>query len=317
MGQGKVEVSAKVSENSKDIILLRATAAVSEKLLQQVTGSFKRLFKFHYESSEEIGQSPEWQEINKLFCDAVDSYVSIALNHRPKIRRDLFLWVKAQIEANESSILIQHFSCDRNRYLRAQEISKRRLADHHDGWRAQEHMGWMNHNSVLWVCRESLVRAASMALGNAAIRIASGSASPLQPTDQSTSQSSALSQVGLMSIYSSAPLSTFEATVGRLMVQARRECPTKHLPRTEILKIAALLDDKSLPVRDNLERQASRSMAEYNKHHSAAAIKSWKTALGHPKFRRAVRKRFSRAEEKYKKATMSLAPSAGTPRTTI
>jgi len=46
-------------------------------------------------------------------------------------------------------------------------------------------------------------------------------------------------------IYSSAPLSTFEAMVGKLMVQARRACPTKYLPQTEILKIADLPDEKN------------------------------------------------------------------------
>jgi hypothetical protein len=114
------------------------------------------------------------------------------------------------------------------------------------------------------------------------------------------------------------PLSKFEATVGKLMSRARRSCPTKYLPLAEILKIAALLDDENLPVRGNLEREAARTMAEYNQRHPTGAIKSWRAATRHPMFRRAVRKRFSRAEEKYRKATLSiLAPSAGTPRTTI
>jgi hypothetical protein len=116
----------------------------------------------------------------------------------------------------------------------------------------------------------------------------------------------------------SAPLSTFEAVVGKLMVQARRACPTKYLPATEIIKIAALLDDEKLPVRSNLEREAARIMGEYNQRHPKAAIKSWRTALSHPQFRHAVRKRFSRAEEKYKKAIRpAFVVSAGTPRTVI
>jgi hypothetical protein len=123
---------------------------------------------------------------------------------------------------------------------------------------------------------------------------------------------------GRTSINSWAPLSTFETTVGELMVQARKVCPTKHLPQTEISKIAALLDNKNTRVRDNLEREAARTMAEYNQRHPKAAIKTWKSASCHPQFRRAVRKRFSRAEEKYKKAPPPVAgPSAGTPRTTI
>jgi hypothetical protein len=124
------------------------------------------------------------------------------------------------------------------------------------------------------------------------------------------------SQARLLRRHPSAPLSTFEATVGKLMVQARRGCPTKYLPQTEIVKIADLLDNKNVPVRSNLERGAARTMAEYNQHHMTAPIKNWRNALGHPKFRRAVRKRFSRAEDKYKKASIA-GPSAGTPRTTI
>jgi hypothetical protein len=82
--------------------------------------------------------------------------------------------------------------------------------------------------------------------------------------------------------------------------------------------IPGRFDDKNVAVRTNLERTAARAMAEYNKQHSATAIKSWKTALDHSQFRHAVRKRFLRAEEKYRKAIPSiLAPSAGTPRTTI
>jgi hypothetical protein len=268
MRPGKVDVSSNdCLKNSKDTILSRAAGAVSETLLREVTTSFKALFKFHYESAEEVGQSPEWEEMNKMFCDAVDTYVNIAMNNRRKIRGDLFLWVKAQIEANESAILIQHFSCDRNGHCCPMKSSRSSAADHRDDWSAQAHVGWMNLNSVFWVFQKNVVGAGSVALGNAAIRIASGSASPLQPASQSTSQHSAQSTDRLLPIYSSAPLSTFEATVGELMVQARRECPTKHLPQTEISKIAALLDNKNIPVRDNLEREAARTMAEYNQRH--------------------------------------------------
>jgi hypothetical protein len=123
-------------------------------------------------------------------------------------------------------------------------------------------------------------------------------------------------QAVLPRLHPSAPLSTFEATVGKLMVHARRGCPTKYLPQTEIVRIAELLDNKGIPVRSNLERGAARTMAEYNQHYPRAPIKSWRNALDHPKFRRAVRKRFSRAEDKYKKASVA-GPSAGTSRTTI
>jgi hypothetical protein len=119
-------------------------------------------------------------------------------------------------------------------------------------------------------------------------------------------------------ISSVARLSAFEETVGKLMAQARRRCPAKCLSQTEILKIATVLDDQNFPVRDNLERRASHEMAEHNQHYSKAAIKTWTSALNNPKFRRAVRKRFSRAEEKYKRAIWAVgALSAGTSRTTI
>ena len=312
------DATAKESEAAAThTILSRATAAVSGTLLQRVTGVLKRLFKILYESPEEIGQAPEWQELDKLFCDACDDYIGIATGNRRKIRGDLFEWVKKKIDADADAISLQHFNCDRNGYFVPDKASKGALADHHDTWRAMGHYGFMNFNAVWSVFRKNIARAESVALGNAAIRIASGSTSPVRRANQDTLASRAGSQAPLLSVYTSAPLSEFEATVGKLMVHARRNCPTKYLPQTELLKIAALLDDKSVPVRSNLEREAARTMAEYNKQHPAVAIKSWRTALSHPKFRRAVRKRFSRAEEKYKKATSSVGPSAGTRRTTI
>jgi len=199
-----------------------------------VTSSFKRLFKIRYESPAEIGEAPEWREVNKLFCDACDTYVNIAMGNRPKIRGELFLWVKTQIEANEDAISIQHFGCDRNGYLPAEQSHECGLDEHYDTWSAREHMGLMNFNAVWSVYKHNIASAASVALGNAAIRIASASTNPLQPANQDTSASRDWSQVGLLPIYS-APLSTFEVTVGKLMVQARRGCPTKYLPQTEIL----------------------------------------------------------------------------------
>jgi hypothetical protein len=313
MGQRKIGVPTKTLENAKDTILPRATEAVSGTLLKEVTEVLKRLFRILYESPEDISQAPEWQEVDRLFCDACVTYVSIATGNRRKIRGDLFGWVKEKIEADADAISIQHFGCDRNGYL----ASKGPLADHDNTWRAMAHYGFMNFNAVLSVFRKNIARAESVALGNAAIRIA-GRTSPLQRANHETLANRAGSRASLLSVYSSAPLSEFEATVGKLMVHARRACPTKYLPQTEILKIAALLDDTNFDVRANLERGAARAMAEYNQRHPTAAIKSWRTALGQPQFRRAVRKRFSRAEEKYKKATPSVAtPSGGTPRTTI
>jgi hypothetical protein len=146
---------------------------------------------------------------------------------------------------------------------------------------------------------------------------ASGANQP-QPASSDPSESGTRPQTQVPPIYSAVPLSEFEATVGKLMVEARTLCPSKYLPSTEILRIAALLDDQKVPVRSNLEREAARTMAEYNQRHPMAALKNWRTATRHPQFRRAIRKRFSRAEEKYKKATPSVvSPSAETSRTTI
>jgi hypothetical protein len=159
-------------------------------------------------------------------------------------------------------------------------------------------------------------RAVSVAHGTAAIRIASGRASPLQPVKQDASAITERSQAG--SPPYSAPLTTFEVRVGKLMVRARATCPTKYLPPSEILKIAGLLDDEGLPVRSNLEREAGHSIADYNQRHPAAPIKSWRTAFNNPQFRRAVRKRFSRAEEKYRKTIPPVVVvSAGPSRTAI
>jgi len=306
------------SENSRGTILSRATVAVSANLLPQVTLAFKRLFRIHYESPEEIGQAPEWQQVTVLFCDACDSYVSIAMANRRKIGDDLFEWVKAQIETDADSISLHHFGCDRNGRSPQERVSKRGIDENFDPWSARAHWGWMNVNAAWWACQKNIAHAATVALGHAAIRIASGSKNLRQAAISDAPESRVQSAVRRLPICSSAPLSVFEVTVGKLMAEARKECPTKYLPQTEIFKISALLDDKNLPVRSNLEREAARTLAEYNKQHPTAAIKTWKTALSHPRFRRAVRKRFSRAEDKYRKATPSfIASSAGTPRTRI
>ena len=304
-------------ENQTDTVFSRAAEAVGGRLLQEVTGSFKRLFKIHYDPQQTIEQAPEWQELDKLFFDACDTYVNIAMCNRRKIRGDLFKWVKGKIDSDHDAISLQHFGCDRNGHFRY-TASAGGVAKRADTWSANSHMGWMNEALVFSVFRSNAERATSVALGHAAIRIASEGATHLQHATKETPGGRSRSQARFSPMYSSVPLSEFETMVGKLMVQARRECPTKYLPQTEILRIAALLDHKDLPVRSNLEREAARMMAEYNKQHPTGAIKSWRTALGHPKFRRAVRKRFSRAEEKYKKASLSVvAKSAGTPRTAI
>jgi hypothetical protein len=306
----EVEVPAKIVENTQDAILSSATAAVGGTILKEVTALLKRLFARYYESQEELNKASEWQRLDKLFCDACDDYVSIATHNRHKTPGELFGWVKKKIKADAEAISLQHFSCDRRGYI----DFKGNFGHPADTWCAMHHIGFMNLNAVFSVFRRNIDRAESVALGSVAIRIASGSTWNRQGLDHDNSTSKAGPQPS--SVYPSVPLSEFEAMVGKLMVAARRQCPTKYLSKAEVLKIAVLLDEKNVPVRNNLERDAARGMAEYNQQHPTAAIKGWGKALGHPRFGRSVRKRFSRAEEKYKKESAA-GSSAGTPGTTI
>jgi len=297
------------------MLLSRAAAAVSERLLQEVINSFKRLLKLYYESQEQLAQAPEWQEIIKSVCIAGETYVDIAMAHRTKIRGDLLQWIKTQIEEDDNSISRLHFGWDRGGYFAGNVGSSRSLNNGQDAWSAMDHIGFRNSNALWSVYRDNMDRAARVALGNAVIRIASGGVSPPQPVKQDISAISDRSQRGAASY--PAPLSTFEVRVGELMVGAREKCRTKYLSQDEIFRIAALLDNEKVPVRGNLEREAARTLAEYNQRHPTAAIKNWRTAIGNPQFRRAVRKRFSRAEEKYRKTPPVVVVSAGTSRTTI
>ena len=167
-GRRNVDLPAKTLEEAKDTILSRAAAAVSGTLFQKVTGVCKRLFKIHYESREEIDEAPEWQELEKLFCDACDTYVNIAIGSRRKIRRDVFAWVKEKIEADEKSISVQHFGCDANGYLVSGKASL--LAKHGNTWSAMQHLGWLtNINGASSIFRSHIALAKSEALGNASI----------------------------------------------------------------------------------------------------------------------------------------------------
>lgn len=304
--QRTIETSANnVLENSKDAILSYAAGAVSEILRREVTGCLKRLVTINYESQKEIEQALEWQELIGLFRNACGTYADIAMGNRRKIKTDPLGWVKAQIQVDSNLISRQHFRCDRNGYCFVEESpSKVSFEDDQDVWSAGDHVG-MNTIAFRSVYFDVLDRATSGALGSAAIRIASGRTSPLQPAKQVTSPTTDRSQAESRP-NKSTPLSTFESMIGRLMVQARMRCPTKYLSKDEIVRIADLLDSEKVPVRINLEREAGRSMAEYNQRHSKAAIKSWRAALGHPQFRRAVRKRFSRAEDKCRRSNPQL-----------
>jgi hypothetical protein len=291
-------VSAKTLKTKKDIAVSRAVAAVSETLLQEVTALFKRLLKTRYESLQELDQASEWKELEKLFCESCDAYTSIAINNRNSLRGDLFTWVEEKVKADEDTITVEHFCSHPNGRL---ALPKNYDVKDDYTWRADSHLGELTAFGF-GVFAKNMARAKSTALRNAAIRIASGRASRPQPANHNVSAGGPRSESRALPVHSAVLLSKFESRVGKLMVNARRACPTKHLPKTEILKIAAVLDDEGFPLRDNLEREARRIAAEYNQHHPTVAIKTWKAAISHTKFRRSVRKRFSRAEEKYKRA---------------
>src|SRR6266487_3103390 len=126
--------------NEKDMILSQATAAISRTLLRAVTGLFKRVLRIHYEDPKEIDQAPEWPELDKLFSDGCDTYVSVAMGNRRNIRGALFPWVKRKIEADENAILVRHFNCDRHGHAILDEaLEADILAKHGDAWRAMEH----------------------------------------------------------------------------------------------------------------------------------------------------------------------------------
>jgi hypothetical protein len=279
--------------------LTRAVAAVGMRLLEEVSSSLKRLLRLHWESQKELGQAPEWEELIRAVSDASDTYADIAISNQLKKKVEVFEWVKSQIEEDENSISLLHFGCDRDGYSAPKTEPKISLENDPKTWSAKDHLGLRNSNALWSAYCQTMERAVTVALNNAAIRIGSGRAIPVRsaklaiPGTGDSSQSEVPRVAGLCS--------EFESRVGQLMLQARKQCQTKYLPLAAIFRIAALLDDEKLPVRANLERIAARLMAEYNQRHPNAAIKSWKAALGHPQFRHAVRKRFSRAEEKFKK----------------
>lgn len=209
-----------------------------------MTDCFKRLVRINYESRKEIEQAPEWKEIVKLFLRACDTYADIVMGNRQKPMGDTLEWLKAQIEEDANRVSKQHFGCDRNGYHVQHDASTNSLNDNRESWRANEHWGMMNFNAFWSAYSDNMERALSMALGNAAIRIASGGeTSPLPPAKQLTSATWDSAQ-GLLPAHS-VQLSVFESTVGKLMVQARMKCPTKHLPHAEIVRLAGLLDDQA------------------------------------------------------------------------
>jgi hypothetical protein len=269
-----------------------------------VTKLFKKMLRLRYESAPEIDQAAEWPDVDNVFWLACESYVSIAIANREEIAGDLYSWVKEKIEADQDAICVEHFRCHRQGWL---------AAVHGHAWRAIENVGWINLNSVWWVFNKNIERGVSLALENAAIKLA-GTRREGDSEQYETAWNRLRRDPTPVRRIS---LSDFEATVGPLMVQARQGCATKYLPKSEVSKIAEALDKEKCPVRSNLERESSRRMAEYNQTHPNVAIKTWTAALNHAQFRGAVRKRFSRAEEKYRRATHAQTLLAGgSPRTT-
>jgi hypothetical protein len=291
-------ISEKRVEAITDKLLLRATTAIRSKLLADVTSLFRELVKTNYESPKEIELAPEWQQLEILFSSSCDRYVSIATSDGTA--ENIFHWVEKMLELDQDAIFLQHFLCDRLGSL--DRTPTLETAGDREVWRAMAHNSLFNVNSQFWAFNKCVRRAASAALENLAIRMASPRQRDHSADHHSRASNSALLQIPLRGTGVAAPLSSFESTVGGLMVEARSCCSTKCLPRAEVAKIAAFLDAKGVALRSNLERQAAQTIAKHNQTHPTIAIKTWEAALKHPAFRRCVRKRFSRAEEKYKKA---------------
>ena len=270
------------------MLLARAVRAVGQKLEEEVTALFKKMLRLRYESPEEIGRAVEWTEMDYAFRLACEAYASIAMSNREQVTDDTYDWVKERIEANQDAICVHHFGCHRGGGL---------VNVKGDAWRAIFHVGWMNLSAVWWECSSKIERGVTLALENAAIKLAAGKigghSGPYDNGWQLSDHATSLQPI---------ILSGFEIKVGSLMVKARHDCATKYLPRNEISKIAEALDKEKYPARVNLERESSRRMAQFNQAHPNVAIKTWTAALNHPQFRGAVRKRLSRAEEKYKRA---------------
>jgi hypothetical protein len=94
-------------------------------------------------------------------------------------------------------------------------------------------------------------------------------------------------------------LSPFDEMAGRLMREAQRAANGRIL-RSEYLRITTELE--GFKPRDCLEGRDRRALAVWNQTHPRVALHSLSEAYRHPRFHRAVLRRFNRAEAKYRKA---------------
>jgi hypothetical protein len=96
-------------------------------------------------------------------------------------------------------------------------------------------------------------------------------------------------------------VSSFDELAGRLMVNAHR-AENGRMTRGEHERIAAEIDKAGFKPLDYLEGESRRALALWNQHHPPEAIHTFRRALNHKKFHRAVRLRLGRAQTKYRKA---------------
>jgi len=106
-------------------------------------------------------------------------------------------------------------------------------------------------------------------------------------------------------------LSRFDDLAGRLMAEARpRRGASRRLDNSEYAKIAAELDKQHFRILDHLEHSARKNLASWNQTHPRKAIHTFMEALNgrlnRERFRRAVLRRFSRAEAKFISAKQPL-----------
>src|SRR5262249_46623212 len=99
-------------------LLSEATAAVSQDLRCNLTSIFKALLKIRYEFWVERYASIEWQKMHDLLSSSCDTYVSIAMANRARIRGNPLIWVTARIDADLAAIRELHFLEDCDGFLR-------------------------------------------------------------------------------------------------------------------------------------------------------------------------------------------------------
>jgi hypothetical protein len=97
-------------------------------------------------------------------------------------------------------------------------------------------------------------------------------------------------------------LSGFDQLAGSLYCEALQN--EKRVSDQTLATIANKLDEVFSPPLPYLEKRARTTVAEHNKKHPQAALKTWQALAANARFVSAVRRRLARAGEKYKKSSV-------------